>query len=293
MESFSIIIPLYNKEDKIYNTINSVLCQTYSNFEIIVIDDGSTDRSATIVKSINDQRLFYYYIENSGVSNARNYGFTKSKNKWIIFLDADDTLEKDALNIFKDIIITMPNYYVYTANYNKFYRGIKHVACKEKRNRIFDNPFMAEWFELALPRPGSIVFHRNVLINNGGFNSSICYFEDHDFIRKVSSIYSIVYTPHIVMNYFQEDNGLNAKRNDIKKEWAYYYYPYNHSNKYLELLSYGFLIDSYKRRLQQGDYEGANFYNHILRKKFKKVFILRFTYYSLLRKISNFIHRYI
>ena len=82
---FSVIIPLYNKEKCIKDTIFSVLSQTYANFEIIVVDDGSTDNSATNVKSINDYRIKYYYKDNGGVSSARNYGISKAKGGWIFF----------------------------------------------------------------------------------------------------------------------------------------------------------------------------------------------------------------
>lgn len=74
---FSIVIPLYNKEKYIRKTLESTLSQTYTIFEVIVIDDGSTDDSATIVKSIYDMRIKYFHKENGGVSSARNYGIKK------------------------------------------------------------------------------------------------------------------------------------------------------------------------------------------------------------------------
>lgn len=90
----SIIIPLYNKEFAIEQTLCSVIKQTYRDFEIIVSDDGSTDRSASIVKELakKDKRIRYYKKENGGVSSARNFGLSKANGEWIIFLDADDEM---------------------------------------------------------------------------------------------------------------------------------------------------------------------------------------------------------
>ena len=93
----SIIIPVYNKQDYIRETIDSVLIQDFDNFEIIVVDDGSTDSSLEVVRSFNDQRLQVFSQSNTGVERARNFGFSKSFGSLIIFLDADDLMSKDRL----------------------------------------------------------------------------------------------------------------------------------------------------------------------------------------------------
>ena len=90
MSLFSIIIPVYNKGNHIQNTINSVLNQTNQDFEIIVVNDGSTDHSLDVIKSINDKRIKLFTLENKGVSHARNFGLTKASSEFIAFLDADD-----------------------------------------------------------------------------------------------------------------------------------------------------------------------------------------------------------
>lgn len=87
---FSVVLPLYNKEKYIKRTLESVLNQTFSNFEVLVIDDGSTDKSCEIVESINDSRIRLIRQENGGPSKARNRGIKEAKGKFIAFLDADD-----------------------------------------------------------------------------------------------------------------------------------------------------------------------------------------------------------
>ena len=92
MKLVSVIIPVYNAEKYILETIRSVIKQTYANIEIIVIDDGSTDSSAELIQHISqtESRLKYHYQTNKGVSSARNYGIKKAKGDYLFFLDSDD-----------------------------------------------------------------------------------------------------------------------------------------------------------------------------------------------------------
>ena len=88
----SIIIPCYNAEKYIDTTINSVLAQSYSNLEILCIDDGSTESTVSIIESIEDLRIKIYQKDNTGVSDTRNFGFKKAKGEFVLFLDSDDIL---------------------------------------------------------------------------------------------------------------------------------------------------------------------------------------------------------
>lgn len=96
----SIIIPVYNLAGFVEQAIQSILDQTYSNWELLVIDDGSTDQSAEqIQKYLSlDSRISYFFQNNSGVSNARNFGLSKATGEFILFLDADDLLVKRAIS---------------------------------------------------------------------------------------------------------------------------------------------------------------------------------------------------
>jgi len=96
----SVVIPTFNSGKFITDTLKSVLNQTYANFEIIVIDDGSTDNTVSILKNLtnNDKRINYYKIKHSGrPAIPRNFGIEKSKGEFIAFLDADDLWDKNKL----------------------------------------------------------------------------------------------------------------------------------------------------------------------------------------------------
>ena len=98
MPKISVIIPTYNRSTLIKDTIESVLKQTESDFEIIIVDDGSTDDTRKVVEDINDNRICYFYQNNSGVSAARNFGLSKCYSQYIAFLDSDDLWPKDYLS---------------------------------------------------------------------------------------------------------------------------------------------------------------------------------------------------
>ncbi len=100
----SVIIPTYNRATILPRAINSVLNQSYSHFELLVVDDGSADNTATVVSNFLDNRIIYVYQRNSGVCAARNKGASEASGEYLIFLDSDDYLLKDCLTIFAQAI---------------------------------------------------------------------------------------------------------------------------------------------------------------------------------------------
>ena len=104
---FSIIVPIYNSSSFLANCIESVLAQTYDNFELILVDDGSTDNSYDICCKYagKDKRVFVFRKENSGQIESRCYGLKKSVGEYIVFLDSDDLLAKDALKVISEKFI--------------------------------------------------------------------------------------------------------------------------------------------------------------------------------------------
>src|SRR5690606_29093225 len=114
---FSVVIPLYNKASNISKTILTVLNQNFSKFEIIIVNDGSTDNSLDIVKTFSDERIVVIDQKNGGVSKARNTGIEHAKNDWIAFLDADDLWKPNHLETIYEMIIRFPNYDVYSTSF--------------------------------------------------------------------------------------------------------------------------------------------------------------------------------
>jgi glycosyltransferase involved in cell wall biosynthesis len=114
---FSIVIPLYNKELSIESTIQSVLDQSYQDFEIVIINDGSTDKSVKIIEGFNDERIRLIHQKNQGVSAARNKGIEEAKSEWIALLDADDLWKSDHLGTFVNLIGKYPNHLFFASSF--------------------------------------------------------------------------------------------------------------------------------------------------------------------------------
>jgi glycosyltransferase involved in cell wall biosynthesis len=126
---FSIIIPAYNRAYTIARTIQSCLNQSFTNFEIIVINDGSTDNTNEILKNFNDERLKYIEQPNSERSAARNHGIKIAKGEYVTFLDSDDTIHTDLLKHVKKML----NVYGQPFFYNQAYRIVN------QENEILQN----------------------------------------------------------------------------------------------------------------------------------------------------------
>lgn len=131
---FSVVIPLYNKRDYIKETIESVLLQTYTDFEIIVVNDSSTDDSLAIVQSFNDSRIRIYTKPNGGVSDTRNYGLKKALGEYICFLDADDLWNNNYLKNLTLIICKYPNAGFICGAYKTFKNNVNNII----KTIIFD-----------------------------------------------------------------------------------------------------------------------------------------------------------
>ena len=118
----SVIVPVYNVELYLAECINSILKQSFSNFELLLIDDGSTDHSSLICQEyvLKDSRIKYYKKSNGGLSDARNYGIKKSIGKYITFIDSDDYIDENYLKILFDSLISN-NAYISIANYILIY----------------------------------------------------------------------------------------------------------------------------------------------------------------------------
>lgn len=214
----SVIIPLYNKGTSIYKTLYSILSQTYNDYEIIVIDDGSTDNGPDKVRSINNKKIKLVTQQNQGVSAARNRGIKESAGEWILFLDADDLLMPYALQVLYvlvkryDVLLGCGNYY----NHDKqgfFYKYIhskfKGVTCNINKNIALEQVFI---------RTGNSLFNKCLFVDNK-FNESLRRYEDLELFMKLSHNKRVAITQIPVMIYNFTTGGLAKNFSDISRDY--------------------------------------------------------------------------
>lgn len=205
MVFFSVVIPLYNKAAQIKNTIKSVINQTFTDFEIIIINDGSTDNSETLAVECNDPRIQIYNQKNQGVSTARNLGIEKSNGKLIAFLDADDDWFPNHLQELAYLYRDFPNCGIYCSRHkiktskNIFqiptYNGVDQSYRGIVKDYFFSNrPFRITWTSsLAIPK--------EIIEQTGGFTPEVTNGQDLELWTKIGIKYPVAITNQITAVY--------------------------------------------------------------------------------------------
>lgn len=180
----SVVIPLYNKQSSIVSTLNTVLNQRYQDFEIVVVDDGSTDHSADEVRRISDHRIRLVSQPNAGVSAARNRGIEEAKGVFIAFLDADDEWHPDYLATQMSLVGKYPNCSVFATNY-KFRESNTTITSTIIRKLKFngDTGILDNYFEVAsCSHPplwtSAVMVRKSAIQSVGGFPVGIKSGED-------------------------------------------------------------------------------------------------------------------
>lgn len=211
MVKFSIIVPLYNKALYVRKALDSIVAQTYKDWELIVINDGSSDNSLEVVKNfvedlkIEDRRLKIIDQTNSGVSAARNNGVAASKGEYVCFLDADDWWEKDYLKTMSEAIEACPNAGIYGVNYYSVRKGVAKQVLNGIPTGIMDYFKTYSRPPYAMPLwTGAAAIPRKVYDEVGGFNPMLKMAEDFDLWTRIALKYPVYYTDK-AMAYYNQD----------------------------------------------------------------------------------------
>lgn len=197
---FSIIIPVFNKEKYINETILSVLNQTYDNYEIIIINDASTDNSLKIIEEvISDKAVIINNKNNLGLSASRNIGFEASSDKFVAFLDGDDVWDKNFLKEINELIINFPKESIFGTYYKENYDGkILYPKINIKEKLLGTKFVVKNFFEANLRRliitQSCLVFKKNIFDTVGLYNPEITFAEDIDFYIRCFQNFNLAYS---------------------------------------------------------------------------------------------------
>jgi glycosyltransferase involved in cell wall biosynthesis len=185
---FSVIVPLYNKEQYINETLKSILKQTFQDFEIIVIDDGSTDSGCEIVKSIEDPRIRLIHQDNGGPSKARNRGIKEARGKYIAFLDADDSWLPEKLERQHQLLLNSPGI-VWSCSSYKIIGGIKEKTVRFSQAGVLPDAIDALVEGLSI-WTSTVVIKKDVFKNDRLlFNENFSRSEDREVWYKLACLY--------------------------------------------------------------------------------------------------------
>lgn len=217
----SIIIPAYNAEKYIIETINSVLNQTYSNWELIIIDDGSQDKTAELIANLykNDSRINYYYQKNTGVSGARNNGLSKCKGEYIALLDADDVWEKNNLELKVNALESNKNIsWVFSDMYNADKNiNIINIASTGTDKNILNSILL--WQTEVIPGPCSnVVFTKRCYDEGIKFDIKLSTAADQDFTLQLASKYKGFHINKPLWRYRILNNSMSRNISVMEKD---------------------------------------------------------------------------
>jgi glycosyltransferase involved in cell wall biosynthesis len=205
----SVVIPVFNGEHFIGDAIQSALDQTFRDFEIIVVDDGSTDGTERIVRQFSGA-LSYHRQENSGVGAARNLGVALAKGEWIAFLDADDIWYPQKLSDQVDFTSTHPELsFVYcdmdVIDLHGFLvqRGFLSAWLEQRRSKDSWNLVCSAFGGQPFPYPSTVLLKRELFLNAGGFSPLFRrkYHEDFDLFARLARRTPLYFIPRSLVKY--------------------------------------------------------------------------------------------
>lgn len=223
----SVVIPLYNKENSITSTLQSVCAQTYTDFEVLVVNDGSTDNGATLAAKYPDTRIRVINKPNGGVCSARNRGINEAKGEFVALLDGDDQWDKEYLAEQVKMINDFPEAAMWGINFAELNQG-KLIRKLETGLPAGYRGYVENYFEMKgrvsdLFCSSSVVIRKEVFDKVGMFDERLKYSEDIDMWFRIIANYPVAFYDRYMAWYLYdaENRAMNRKR--LLKYWLPYY----------------------------------------------------------------------
>ncbi|MGB5218014.1 MAG: glycosyltransferase family A protein [Smithella sp.] len=215
----SAIIPTFNRAHLIKHTIESIANQTYPDIEIIIVDDGSTDNTSSVVSALSSEYcnrpIHYFNKANGGCASARNYGLKHAKGDFIAFLDDDDYWMPDAIASLVFALVNSKADFVYSPSIEKYPNGaeIINYPCSAGAPENFS----IEHFKNTNTRSGSILYKRDIFKVVNGFDEAFKYNEDSDFLQRVAINFKATYSQNPTVVVRHHDSNKSGDRIEIYK----------------------------------------------------------------------------
>ena len=213
----SICIPTYNRKDYLMQTLDSVYAQTYKNYEVVIVDDGSADGTEEMIQNVGYKNLRYYWQENAGDAAARNKMIDLAQAEFITFIDSDDLLMPDAVErMMKTMDVEGGEVVVYGPYLRIDKNGNVFGKCKRK---LYSGFITAQLFEDILVHSCGSMFPKKVLKEAGGFDQSLRVCSDYDLWLRLSLKYRFIALPEPTFKRRRHTGNLSqiSAENQIKE----------------------------------------------------------------------------
>lgn len=229
----SIIIPAYNAGKFIDSTIQSILQQTHSNWELIIIDDGSTDDTAQKIQPyLSDNRIRYFLQQNKGVSYARNYGFTYASGKFIGFLDADDYWLPENITEKLKKFDSGEDYGLVHSDMKVVDEQMQETGelLTGNEGNLLDELLLSKG--CSIPAPSSILVKKEVVSMVQGFDINISTSADLDFFLRIAQLFPIGRIPKPLGLYRKHPENMHLNIQRMEKDNIYVYQKAERNNMF-------------------------------------------------------------
>lgn len=211
----SVIIPTYNRADLIERAVRSVLDQTFTDLECLVVDDGSTDETVSVVRSIDDDRVTVIeHGENGGAAAARNAGIDASSGEYLAFLDDDDVWRPEKLAKQIDLLESAPDSVGLVYCWMDYYDDDSLVTAY--RPELRGDIFLDVLDKQRIGNSSTLVAPAHVVTDVGGFDESILRGDDGDFIRRVALDYDVEYVSETLVDAYIDHGHRRITSQDEK-----------------------------------------------------------------------------
>ena len=205
----SVIVPTYNRAHQLPRALDSILCQSCSPKEIIVVDDGSTDETSALMTSEYPEIVFIQQ-QNAGVSSARNAGIKRASGDWIAFLDSDDEWLPKKLEIQMKALYKNPEIKICHTN-EIWIRNGKRVNPKKKHGK-FGGWIFQKCLPLCCISPSSVIIHKSIFKEIGLFDYSLPVCEDYDLWLRITARNPVLYIEEpFLIKYGGHEDQLSKK----------------------------------------------------------------------------------
>ena len=227
---FSVIITVYNKSDVVLRTLDSVASQTFRDFEVIIVDDGSTDDSVDKIREYSETEEWISHSidlriitqENGGASAARNKGVTVARGKFVAMLDGDDVWTPHHLEDLRDILEKYPEAKVLSTNSASVNNDVVSMPVMKSNKiapfNIFDYPYGNYPMN-----SDTIAIRRDTFIESGGYNTHFSYYEDREFYFRLAELVGDFHVNRRISALYYHD-AINSTHSGSRRQYSEYGY---------------------------------------------------------------------
>jgi glycosyltransferase involved in cell wall biosynthesis len=305
---FSIVIPLYNKAEYVSKTLQSVLEQTYPDFEVIIVDDGSKDNGLEVVKQFTDRRIKIIHQENKGVSAARNTGIKAAQYELIALLDADDWWDREYLQEMVGLINEYPDVSIYGTQFTRIINEkvqLPEILLNNKEKYVKFDLIDVSHKKARLPiHTSSVIIKKEMIEKVGYFDEKIYMFEDYDLFIRIALCSKVAFLNKKPLSFYNLDVSAETKARGhipmLSKNWVSHmikFAPFLPGNKKLLMLLTTAKLKQILFYRQHSDYKQQvkDLIKEINRThinyKYRIALALPFKLYNVLLSIYLYIHK--